>query len=80
MVHKDLQKFHNKKKNVYPNNVVNKKEVSDDKHPSDLPNFNRNDTKAFPNLSKTILTIILKTLNQTQAQTQIQLTSLKKIY
>jgi len=52
MVHKDLQKFNSStKKNVYPINSVNKGEVSDDKHPSDLPNFNINDTKAFPNLS-----------------------------
>uniref|UniRef100_A0A2S2PDP8 Nucleic-acid-binding protein n=1 Tax=Schizaphis graminum TaxID=13262 RepID=A0A2S2PDP8_SCHGA len=54
MVHKDLQKFNSstKKKNIHPNNSVNKGEVCNDKHPSDLPNFNINDTKAFPNLSK----------------------------
>jgi len=57
MVHKDLQKFHSSlkttiKKNVNPNISVNKGEVCNDERPSDLPNFNINDSKAFPNLSK----------------------------
>jgi hypothetical protein len=54
-LHKDLQKFHSNSKttaknNINQNNYVNEGNTSVDKTSLDLPNFNFNDNKTFPNL------------------------------